>query len=253
MNNKERRKLLGLLLDLGSILLLSGAEIYRVEDTIERIGRNYGASSVDVFALSSGIFISISFGDELISENRRIKSFASNNFMRIEKINNLSRRVCNENLSISEFERELLQVKNKREGSFFYCAGGFIAAGSFAMFFGGDIYDAIVSGFFGLVLCLMSEYLFTFFLNTMVFNFVSSFLVGMATYLIVRLFPGLNQDMIVIGEVMILVPGVPLMNAIRDTLLGDTITGTMRFVEIMLYSISLALGFMLSLYLLGGN
>ena len=54
---------------------------------------------------------------------------------------------------------------------------------------------------------------------------------------------------ILIGEVMLLIPGIFMTNAIHDMLVGDTVAGTMRFVETMLWAVALAGGFMTAIFL----
>ena len=49
-------------MEAGRILLQNGAEISRVEETMERICRHYGAKSMDSFVLSNGIFITGGYG-----------------------------------------------------------------------------------------------------------------------------------------------------------------------------------------------
>lgn len=56
MNAESTREALDVASLAGDILLASGAEIFRVEETIDRIARAYGVDSSDAFVLSSGIF-----------------------------------------------------------------------------------------------------------------------------------------------------------------------------------------------------
>ena len=51
---------------------------------------------------------------------------------------------------------------------------------------------------------------------------------------------------------MLLVPGIAITNSVRDIFVGDTITGTMRFIECLLSAAALAAGFMLAIYAVGG-
>ena len=67
-------------------------------------------------------------------------------------------------------------------------------------------------------------------------------------------FPGvpcLNLDKIMIGDIMLLIPGIAMTNAIRDMLMGDTISGLMRLIESILWAGSLAVGFMASIWMVG--
>ena len=53
----EMHRVLELALEAGRILLRNGAEIFRVEETIEHICKRFGVEEVDSFVLSNGIFL----------------------------------------------------------------------------------------------------------------------------------------------------------------------------------------------------
>ena len=71
--NIALNEVLSLSLDIGERMLKCGAEISRVEDTIERIITGYGLKSNEVFVLNSIIIATISNGENSITETRRIK------------------------------------------------------------------------------------------------------------------------------------------------------------------------------------
>jgi uncharacterized membrane protein YjjP (DUF1212 family) len=52
------------------------------------------------------------------------------------------------------------------------------------------------------------------------------------------------MDKIMIGDIMLLIPGIAMTNSIRNMLVGDTISGIMRLIESLLWAGALALGFM---------
>ena len=66
------------------------------------------------------------------------------------------------------------------------------------------------------------------------------------------MFPVLHMDKIMIGDIMLLIPGLMFTNAIRDVLLGDTISASMRLVEALLLAAALALGFFAAIWLVRG-
>ena len=81
------------LLDMGQMLLLCGAEINRVEDTMTRLGRAYGAKKVDIFAITSDIVLTILFEDGVeLTQTRRIRKSSSFDFVKLEQLNALSRK-----------------------------------------------------------------------------------------------------------------------------------------------------------------
>ena len=61
-----------------------------------------------------------------------------------------------------------------------------------------------------------------------------------------------HADKVLIGIIMLLIPGIMLTNSIRDILLGDIISGSLRLVEAILMAATLALGMMAAIWLMGG-
>ena len=110
----------------------------------------------------------------------------------------------------------------------------------------------MLAGGVAVFICWMERWLAPFCLNGVAFQFIASFLSGMASLLCCRVCPLLHADMVLIGVIMLLVPGIPFTNAIRDILLGDIISGSLRLVEAVLLAAMLALGMMAAIWLMGG-
>ena len=53
------------------------------------------------------------------------------------------------------------------------------------------------------------------------------------------------MDMISIGNIMLLIPGIALTNSLRDMFSGNTLAGLMRFIEALLLAMTIAFGFAL--------
>jgi uncharacterized membrane protein YjjP (DUF1212 family) len=66
--------------------------------------------------------------------------------------------------------------------------------------------------------------------------------------------PYIKLDNIIIGGIMLLVPGLSFVNAIRDAMSGDLVSGTARGVEALFLAIAIAAGsgIMLKLFELWG-
>ena len=249
----EKRKLISYMLDIGTEMVKSGAEISRVEDTLIRIGLSYGAKRVNAFALASNILLSVEFGGgEEITRTRRINKGLQNDFSKLEALNDLSRRFCRGNMSVSELRSEFLEINQKKPSVALSYFGYALASGAFAMFFGGNIYDSLVSAIFGIFICFMQYKITPLCKNNITFIIIVSFISGLGISLLCKPFEFLNPDKIMIGDIMLLVPGVAITNSVRDIFVGDTITGTMRFIECVLSSAALAAGFMLAIFVSGG-
>ena len=79
-------------------------------------------------------------------------------------------------------------------------------------------------------------------LNNFLLNALgAAFLVWMAKMAVTNI--GLmNSDKIIIGGIMLLVPGLAITNAIRDTMAGDLVAGNARMMEAFFVSVAIATG-----------
>lgn len=253
LTKKEQGQLLDCLLDMGELLLDAGAEVSRVEDTLSRVGRAYGAGRMDVFVITSIISMTMEFpGEEAATETRRIRSGSSTDFVRLERLNELSRECCAEPLPLSELRARVDHVAAGRKPFRVIWSGSVLAAGAFAVFFGGTVWDGLAAAVFGLGICLLQRWLDRTQLNTAALNLLVSLLVGLGVGGVTKLIPALHMDMILIGDIMLLIPGLAMTNAIRNILLGDTISGVVRLAESLLWAMALAGGIMVSLLLMEG-
>ena len=74
-----------------------------------------------------------------------------------------------------------------------------------------------------------------------------SLLIGLGVGLLTALLPALHMDKILIGDIMLLIPGLAMTNAVRNILVGDTISGVVRLAESLIWAAALAGGFMLAI------
>lgn len=250
-NQDQNSRLMQTLLEMGDRLLDAGAEINRVEDTLTRLGMAYGAARMNVFVIISNIIITMELPDgTLLTHTRRVSYDGSTNFNALEQLNSLSRECCRHPLPLEEFERRLAGCSRTKRRRNLYL-GGILAAGSFAMFFGGSPVDGIAAAAVGLLITLFQEKCQGFFGNNVMFNLVCSFVTGLIICLTVRIFPFLHTDKIMIGDIMLLIPGIAITNSLRDMLMGDTISGLMRLIESILWAGALAAGFMAAMWIPG--
>ena len=220
--NIALNEVLSLSLDIGERMLKCGAEISRVEDTIERIITGYGLKSNEVFVLNSIIIATISNGENSITETRRIK-YRNIDLLELENLNDLSRKICSNNISRKEVLNKIESYK-KSSNKCFTAIGMMLASSSFTLFFGGAFIDSFVLFFSDLKIKKSS-------LNNFIYNFFSSFLIGICAVIITSIGIGTNLDKIIIGDIMLLIPGLSTFISINDIFKGDTVSGISRFTE----------------------
>lgn len=245
-------RILSCALTIGEKMLCCGAEVSRVEDSIVRICSAYGAERVDVFAITSSIVASADFEGKTYTQTRRIKGHRTD-FDMLDRLNSLSRTICNDAPN-EDFIEENIQKITQKKGypTVLYALGWALTAGSFTVFFGGGLIDGILSAIIGILLMFCVKFLEGKGINKVYSNLFTSFLVSTLAYTFVKLGIGANADKIIIGNIMLLIPGVALTTAIRDLISGDIIAGMLRFCEAILVAGAIAGGYFITVMLFGG-
>lgn len=225
-------ELMEIALKAGEILLRSGAEIYRVEDTIRWICSSYDMSC-ESFVLPTGIFISVkdNMDSEPFTSVKRIRQ-RTVDLYRIEMVNRFSRQLHQKALSYNESINELKIIEQQKQYSFLarlFTAG--VASFVFTLLFKGSIYEGIASFLIGTIIFNARELLS----KTGLFQFfellVSGLIAGALAVFSVFLFPEIHLFKIIIGSIMIFLPGVAITNSIKDALFGDIVASISRLGE----------------------
>ena len=207
------------LLDMGQMLLLCGAEINRVEDTMTRLGQAYGAQKVDIFVITSDIVLTILFQDGVeLTQTRRIRKSSSFDFVKLERLNALSRKICAEPVSAAEFRAELKKIDQEKPKAATLYLGSVVTALSFTLFFGGTWYDSLLAALVGAMICFLQQRVQHVFRNAAFFQVLVGFLAGSVIWALGRVAPVFHVNEISIGVIMLVIPGAALTNAVRDAL-----------------------------------
>lgn len=228
----------------GMEMLRAGADTSRVEDTIERIGRSIGAEQVDAFVTPTGLFVSLEMPDgRTLTAVRRIRS-SENNIAVITAVNNLSRQLATGQINELEAWQLLLTIKSERSEytpQITSLGAGFTSA-AFAYLFGGRFIEMVfawLAGFFVFwTVHFLRRYRLTQFLRCVIGGSVAA-LWGTIPLLF---YDNVNKDIIILGGLMVLVPGLAITNAIRDIMSGELVSGVSRVAEALTIALALAVG-----------
>lgn len=235
--------LLDLATDLGYELAMSGAETFRVEESINRVLKTYGVES-EAFAIPNNLIVSIETPEgQPMTRMRRI-GYHGNDLDGVEIFNGLSRAICNRKPEPME-ARQWLQIARSKRRSYslpMYLLGNFLGASGFALFFGGNLLDALWAGICGLVVGIVVKWMDRMKANQFFSTISSSFILALLAYSILGLGLTDHVDTVIIGTLMILVPGLLFTNAMRDIIYGDTNSGVNRIVQVLLIAMAIALG-----------
>lgn len=245
--------LLDCAMDIGEQMLLSGAEVHRAEDSIKRMCTALGAERTDIFIIPSSMVATVHTKDgESFTQTRRVNS-AGTDLERLDQLNSLSRRICVEKMSEAEIRREFDQIMEQKRYPFWLECIAYVAiAGAFTIFFGGGVADALVSMVVGLLLRFVVLLTDRTLPNKIFAKFACAFLATALAFAAVRLSLISDVDMVIIGNIMLLIPGVGLTTALRDLFTGDSIAGLLRSIEAVLVALAIAAGYLLCTLTIGG-
>lgn len=249
----EMKKVLKYAMEIGECMLVSGAGVSRVEDTISRICKAYGAKEANVFSITSSIVTTIEDEKgEILTQTKRIRSYKTD-FTKLDELNQLSRYMCKELPEEEEVKRKIAEIK---KGKFVVFTEevltSAVIAAAWTSFYGGGITEGIIAMIAGAFVTVLARYIKILAPNEMVLNFLLSFFVAAFAYISSKF--GLTEDYgkIIIGNIMLLVPGVAFVNALRDMIGGDMMSGILRVCESILLAVFLAAGSFMALMFLGG-
>ena len=249
----ELKKILKLTAGTGEELIACGAEISRVEDTMNRIALHYGATKRQIFIISNGVFVNLEMGDDAKNISIRYIQDQSVDLTKLCELNGLSRSIEQDDLSLQEALDRFHTIKygKRKYSKGLSVAASAVGAAAFCFLMGGNLLDCVGSlagGFGAWLFLLLVEPLH---LSKVLVNIVGSLVATLCCGFVVMTGIIAHPDTAVIGSVVPLIPGVAFTNGIRDIADGDYISGLVRLVDALLVFICIAAGVCIGLRLLG--
>lgn len=264
----DQEQALQLATEAGHILLENGAEISRVEETMERIAAAYGVEDESFFVLSNGI---IATGQHYArAEFIPIKG---TQLSRVVEVNQLSREVEHRRpagpsapqspshpaapMPVPELAARLQAIRTAPgHPAWEIILGIALGVSAFSILFGGSLTDAAATLACGFLLGTFMAYVSPH-LSRLIGNVAGGLVGGLLCILAVHLATQLlshsatqplspsatlHLPNMIIGTIIALVPGVPFTNGIRDLANEDYIAGTTRLTDAFLAFLCIALG-----------
>ncbi len=248
------KQLLNSIMEISRQMTVAGAEIHRVEESVNRICAAYGATRTDVFATTSYIIVSVETADgNVLTQSRRMRS-NNTDIEKLDKLNSLARDITATTPSCEEIRERLAAITAMRPYPVWAQILFFgVIAGPFCLFFGGwNVTECLTAVIIALLSGAMAQAVSHFTVNKVLGRFLCSLLACSLAFAAVRLGIIATPDNVIIGNIMTLIPGVGLTNSLRDLFTGDTITGILRSIEAVLLAAAIACGYVLTVFLFGG-
>ena len=235
--------LLELATEVAHRLAMCGAETFRVEDSVILIMQAYGVEA-EAFAIPNCLTVSIETPEGIPMTRMKRIGYHGNDLDSVERYSNLSRRICREKPDPKEAFQWLKEADaSKRQYRLpILLAGNFLGACGYSIFFGGSFADSLWAGICGILVGVVGLIMDRVKANAFFRTIIASFLMAVLAYTLSVFDVVKNPDTVIIGTLMILVPGLLFTNALRDIIYGDTNSGLNRIVMVFMIAVAIALG-----------
>ena len=224
-------------------LALSGAETFRIEETMRRIIGAYGIEC-QAFAIPNCVMVSLEAANGKPLMVMKRVGFHGNDLEAVEKLNALSRRICAETPApevAAQWLKETLAGRRTYSVAAYYL-GNFLGAAGFCPVFGGTMRDSLWAGLMGLIIGFVTRQMDRRETNPFFSTITAAFAMAVPAYLAAGFHLIDYVDAVIIGSLMILVPGLLITNSMRDIIYGDTNSGINRIVQVLLSALAIAMG-----------
>ena len=259
LDQKEMQKMqnideLETVLYAGNLLLSSGAEIYRAEETMHRIADAMHIEDLDAYVTNRGIFASGNVPGKGIES--RIMSVPDKelNIDKIEAVNELSREVCSNRMDLLYLKTSLQNIANMGEQNVAEkILSYFLGAGCFSYAIGTSFRDSLCAAIIGSLVgfyMICSKYRIK---SRVLITIIASVLTAVLSHFCVAIGLGSKLSFIIIGAMMDLVPGVAFVNSVREFSQNNFATGQTLLTSALLTCVSMASGVALVEQLVSGT
>lgn len=236
---------LDLSFDVGKALLENGAEISRVQETMERIAAAYDAEDFHVYVLTNAIFSSGTVNGVPQNTKLRFVPDSTIHMGRISALNQLSREIVSGQHTVEDAHAKLEQIRRlpfaRLSVSAICCAVG---SACYTFLFNGSAADIAAAFLCGLIL---ESYLYLIGktrapISKFIVYLSASGIAALTAVLFVLVGIGANPDKIITGSIIRLVPGVSLTTSIRDFFNGDYLSGSIRMTDAVITGCCMGIG-----------
>ncbi len=242
---EQQKKIQQLVCGMAEALLRYGAEISRVEETMQRVAAHFQVEQLEIFVITNGLFVNMCQGDYHSRMKLKFVASVTVNLKKLCDINELSRNIEEKHLSLDQALKRLEQIQRaKDEPVREQVLASALGAAAFCFLFGGSLRDCLAAGICGFVLWMlvMAVEKKKLGLSKVLLNILGGVLVTVLCVALVRLGVARNLDRAIMGAVIPLIPGVAFTNGIRDIVDGDYLSGSIRLLDALLIFCCIAVG-----------
>jgi uncharacterized membrane protein YjjP (DUF1212 family) len=254
LDHEELTDVIDLAVWAGQLLLQHGADAERVEKTIHYMSTALGCNWVDVLVSPNAILVTSISGQEFRTKLRRVPTLGVDMTI-VSGVSRLSRRVVAERLDRFTVRAELERISSIGHHYNRWVVVGMVglACGAFSQLFGGDAPVFLVTTGAAAAAMFVRQEMTRRYFNPFLVVVATAFAAGFLASAAVAFDLGTQPQLALAASVLLLVPGVPLINAAQDLLKGHVVIGFTRGLIGLMVALAIALGLLLAMKLAGVN
>ncbi|MCV3210043.1 threonine/serine exporter family protein [Mesorhizobium sp. YC-39] len=234
-------------LRLGRLMLANGADTVHVMEAVIEFARRLEYSA-HLLVFSEGLLLTLEDGEGFHTRLGPTIAGTAVNMGALATLDEIRRREICAPSDIAKIDRELNQLEHSgnRYPHWLVVLGMGLTAASLARLFGAVWAVVGVSVLVGIATQLLRQRLGASSANPVAGAALAAFGGGLLGALVMKAFPGASPTLCLVAAGMILVPGVPLLNGVRDTLGNHVGTGIARLTMGTVTVLAIALGLFLA-------
>lgn len=237
---------------LGREMLLSGANLERVNTSMELVCKTYGLHEVSIFSLSSSVSVSAKNNDGETHTRQLVVPPTGIHLERLKKLSKLSYQVCEEKPSPEKLEDMLYEsLMVPSYSAWIEMLGFIIATVSLCRIFKGGVTEMVVVALSTIIVYWLNCFLARAKLNRIITNVVNMFVTTSIVFF--AMWIGFTEDIMpmLTAISLMFIPGVPLVNSIRNIFCGNEMNGILEFLKVILEVLTICAGVYVAYFFFG--
>lgn len=240
---QKKEQAFSLIIQSGEIMLQSGAEIFRVEETMKHMAKSLHIYSLETYIIANGIFATAEGDWHLLRAQIKHVRTGDTDLGKIDAVNTLSRDLEAGLCTMQEAQERLETIR--RMGDYpvpLLLLSYAVGSGCFCYILGGSGADAFAATFVGLLLGIFFMLLRNWNGSKALKSIFGSILVTFLSITLCKYGFGTDPNHMIIGGLMPMIPGVSFSSSIRDFVENDYVSGLIRLMDVLLTVVSMAVG-----------
>lgn len=250
---EDLREVLELSLFAGQLMLENGANTFRVEETVQRLGAALGAERMDVYVTPTGLIATATCGSE--HRSRVVRSYHSG----IDLNRTASVLEVTDAASAGELDRagvraalEAIATQPRLYRLPLTVLWVAMACACFALLFGGGVPETTATAIAAGAAHLLRAALGKLQLGRIIATFLVAILASFLGLELAVLLQAKTPEVALLAPVLLLVPGVLMVSSVADLFRGDLVSGTARAMSAFMVTVTIGAGIWMTT-LLGGT